>query len=676
MIVPSSFQKILGSCEKNLSRLFSDRFFLWGSFLFVYGYLVFVLVIPMLLQNTMMMWDHAGLYFSVWYEKSYVFPGIFSWNPYFYAGYAHNQFYPPLYPYLATALSYLFPITISLRIMLGVTLLLTPLSFYVCGRSLEFSKGNAAVAMLLMFALLFLFPTTYYGGNLSSTFKIGLVTHAFGMMLFFFYFASLMRAKTSGGFLLPTFLFTGIILSHIIAAVVAGLLLMSFILLYARERLFRRFLYWHIGLTFLLTAFWTLPFLAKQQYMTVIYLANNGNITLFAVFAVIYALCLILWKQFREQNVLFPLALFLLLILACALVGNAFPSFSFHFYRLMYFILLIFPLALLSLTKKSTIVTIVLVVISLILIFTAVPVSPIGPPAMETLPIQYALDGRTFVVASYDEETSPHLLQHMLPLENKIAGVKGLYVESTRNGEYLLNFEKELDEKSLSWGNMIYYLYPAKSDFITKEILPSQLSLFQINYIIISENRSRPEWQYLQEVTRYSANGKEIVYGLYRVGNASLVEVVTKPLQIVSTDTWKEESLEWFFSPAIEQKMLVDEPVPDLLGTENDSVELLGQSVLQDTIKLKVNAGREVPVLVKISYFPNWKAYQNGIPIKIYRVSPDLMMIYGMGEIELRYEELWIDSVSEWLSVVGVIIFCGMWLGSLPKKAVRKKSRN
>ena len=105
MIVPSSFQRMLLFSEKKLSRLFSDRLFCISSFVIVYTVLLFSFIIPLLLQNEMIMWDHAGLYFSVWYEKIYVFPDIFSWNPYFYARYAHTQFYPPLNTYLAAALT-------------------------------------------------------------------------------------------------------------------------------------------------------------------------------------------------------------------------------------------------------------------------------------------------------------------------------------------------------------------------------------------------------------------------------------------------------------------------------------------------------------------------------------------------------------------------------------------
>ncbi|MEK6825236.1 MAG: hypothetical protein AABY00_00445 [Nanoarchaeota archaeon] len=658
MIVPSSFQRMLLFSEKKLSRLFSDRLFCISSFVIVYTVLLFSFIIPLLLQNEMIMWDHAGLYFSVWYEKIYVFPDIFSWNPYFYAGYAHNQFYPPLYTYLAAALSYVFSIVFSLRIMLTITLLLTPISFYVFGKSFGLSKGRSAILMLLMFALLFLFPTSYYGGNFSSTFKIGLVTHAFGMMLFFFYISSLVHARRVGSIILPTFLFTLIILSHIVAAVAAGIVLLSFLFLYAREYKFRTFLYKHITLTFLLTSFWTLPFLAKQQHMTVIHLANNANISLLLAYALGFALFLVLGKKSSEKKVLYPIALYLLIILSATLVGDSISSSPFHYYRLMYFIILMFPLALIFVVKKSTLATVLLAGMALLMIVSATHISPVGPSSMQTFPIQNIGEGRTFVVASYNEESAPHYLQHFLPLKNQIYGIKGLYVESTRNGEYLLNFEKEIDsDGALSWGNFIYHSYLPKNDSLLKEILPAQLGLFQINTIISSEEHAREEWSALGEVARYSTNTKDIVYRAYRVGNASLIEVVKTPLRVVDNASWKEEVLTWFFSSAIREELLVDQRISYIPAEKQDWAEILEQSPRQDFIRFRIHAEHAVPVLIKISYFPNWKAYANGKEIKVYRAAPDLILVYAKGDIELRYESLIIDRMSTWLSLAGLVIF-------------------
>ena len=62
-----------------------------------------------------------------------------------------------------------------------------------------------------------------------------------------------------------------------------------------------------------------------------------------------------------------------------------------------------------------------------------------------------------------------------------------------------------------------------------------------------------------------------------------------------------------------------------------------------------------VPILIKISYFPNWKAYVDGKEAKIYKASPYLMLVYGKGNIELRYEKLLVDWLGIIFTILGVI---------------------
>ncbi|MBM3232792.1 hypothetical protein FJZ18_01345 [Candidatus Pacearchaeota archaeon] len=652
MIVPDHIEGYWNKLDIKIRNWISEKIVIWASFIVVYISILY-LFLPILLDNAMLMWDHAGLYFSVWFEKEYVFPGFFSWNPFFYTGYAHNQFYPPLYTYLASALSYILPITWSLRILFTLTYVLMPLSFYVLARSLKFSKEKAAIAMLLMYSSLFLFPTTYYGGNLSSSINIGLITHAFGMMLFFFYFASLIKARESGKFILPTILFSAIILSHLVAAIVAGFLLLSFTLLYWKEGKFRTFLFKHAGLSFLLTAFWTIPFILKKSYMSIIYLANNGEIGLLAFISILYAVYVI---NAKERESMYPLALCLLFVVALAIIGIAFSGINFHFYRLMYFILLLLPLALLSLYRKSIVISIFILVASLFLILNPGNLNLEGPNQMNLTPISIPIDGRVFVVASYDEETAPHVLQHMLPLENKFFSVKGLYVESTRTGEYILNLEKEIDQKSLTWGAWIYSEYPPNNLSLISEILPYQLNHFNINYAIISDDKARKEWIRIHDVTKYSKYGRTVNYSLYKIGDSRLIEIVDRKLREVSPLSWKELNLQWLFSEGIKEELLVDEAGPQYEKSQNTSLEITEVSKLQDNIKFNVNSAIEVPVLVKISYFPNWKAYQDGREIKIYRASPDFMLVYAKGIVEFKYEETSMDKLSKWMSIIGMII--------------------
>ena len=66
-----------------------------------------------------------------------------------------------------------------------------------------------------------------------ATFIVGLVAHALGMALFFFYAGVLEKCfKERKGVILLSVLFTLIILTHIVAAFAAAMLLISYFIMY------------------------------------------------------------------------------------------------------------------------------------------------------------------------------------------------------------------------------------------------------------------------------------------------------------------------------------------------------------------------------------------------------------------------------------------------------------
>ena len=77
-------------------------------------------------------------------------------------------------------------------------------------------------------------------------------------------------------------------------------------------------------------------------------------------------------------------------------------------------------------------------------------------------------------------------------------------------------------------------------------------------------------------------------------------------------------------------------------------------------ISFSVESDKKAPILIKVSYFPNWKAYENGKETKIYEVSPHLMMVYANGPIELKYEKLFIDWIGILGSLAGLIWVVGI----------------
>ena len=70
-----------------------------------------------------------------------------------------------------------------------------------------------------------------------------------------------------------------------------------------------------------------------------------------------------------------------------------------------------------------------------------------------------------------------------------------------------------------------------------------------------------------------------------------------------------------------------------------------------------IESEEDVPVLVKHSYFPNWKAYSGGRALRVYRTSPNLMLVYGRGDVELVYERSLLEK-----GALAVSVLCALAL--------------
>ena len=68
-----------------------------------------------------------------------------------------------------------------------------------------------------------------------------------------------------------------------------------------------------------------------------------------------------------------------------------------------------------------------------------------------------------------------------------------------------------------------------------------------------------------------------------------------------------------------------------------------------------------IPHLVKVSYFPNWRASGAG---EVYRVAPSLMLVVPtQSEVTLQFGLTWVEVLGAALTVVavvGLLIYGGM----------------
>lgn len=619
------------------------------SFVFVLLYSVFGIILPFILYNNLLAWDTAGLYYSALYHKTNIFPNFIGWNPYFFLGYPQNQFYSPLFSYLTSILSFAMPFNFAFKFVVLLIIILTPISFYLFSRSFNLSKRKSAISMVAMFSLLFIGGNI--GGNWISAFKIGLLTHSFGLMIFFFYASFLNKGLKEKKFVIPSFLFVLLILAHIISAFVGAIYLSSFIICNARDKNKLKFIFKHILLVFLLSAFWTIPFLAKFGYTSAVSIGNLKYVVLLIISFLILT-TITVWKKETDFYPITVFAILTIFLSVLQLITNLIPI---HFYRITLFLLLMLPILIINRFENNYYLFFILLV-SIIFIIVAPPIQSEGVSNMNKLtPINVSFDGRVFIVASI--ETSPHILQNVLPFENNFYAIKGLYVESSKNALFLLNAERLIDNKSIFWGT--HLMINISNNVNYTEILDNQFRLFNINYVIFTDNRFG--WEKLSDIYSFyhfdphRPKLEKQSYSLYRVGNSSLIDVLNYTPRVIGKDYWDDNVFNWLFSDDIKNGILVNEPVPSYIGSGNEDVKILKIDSNYQYINFEVNSTQDVPILIKISEFPNWHAYQDGKRLKIYRASPYLMLIYGKGNIELEYENTWADLAGLILSIIGIV---------------------
>lgn len=626
----------------------SEKLIIFVSFGFVIGYIIFALLIPFILQNGLESWDFPGLKASIEYQKD-ILPKLSDFNPTFFFGYTQNQFYPPLFSYVGALLSYIFSATISLKILFSISLLLLPISFYYFLRGYNLSKEHSAALMLVMFSILFLVNGYSYGGNMDSTFRVGLITHVLGMVFFFFYAGRLNKDYQENKFLFASILFSLAILTHIIAAFACVIYFLANLVsnLHNKNKIGLYFIK-HIGLVFLITAAWILPFIFKINYL------NSQQIGFIdsKILMILVAIWLI-YFLFKENTIFLNLGMFFVGIFLFNFVYIYILKIPIHMYRFYMYLCLLVPLMVYSvISKKYLNRMMVLLIIISVMVIAWNPINTSGVNSKLEITSNYSFDkNERVLVLPKLTEGRVHYLQNEVPELYGFNGVRGLYVESSRNARSAYNLESVLNNKQkYSMGA------PIDSEVIDYNNFSSEKVYAELSYLGINKVIADDQIKYgLQEEELFSIEG--IKDYLYSFNKSEIVEIWTKEIKRVNRSEDKDLQIaNWFLGDNILKETLIMDEFPEYKLNGNENLVLKNISESQKKIEFEINSENNVPVLIKYSYLPNWKAYSNGEEIQIYEVAPSLMMIFSKGEITLEYRMLWMDKIGYLLSAFGIIL--------------------
>ncbi len=634
--------------------------------IFIELFILIALIAPFILHGSLNSQDMPGHLFSAYYTKEHLLPDIIGWNPFFYLGTPQNQFYPPLFTLLTVLLSFMFNIELAFKIVFSAAILLTPISFYYFARKLCFRQGKSAAIMLMMTAILF-GTGEAYGGNFLSSFNAGIVGHALGIPILFFYLGSLQQGFKTKKIANSSVFMALLALSNLFAFAAGIIMSLLFIIFRINKENLTLYLK-HATLSFLLAGFWIFPLLFKIQYSKTLYLPplirlNNILIGLILILAVLYSIFLIFKKKSRD---LYYIAASLLALSAIVFIGLFFHV-GFHFYRLQLIIFLLIPL-LLANSIKNKISFVLIGLISVIIIFEAYPeIDTMGQGNIEIKDVG-RLNGRTLILndRSFGSESSFHAFQNRFVIETGNDAINGLFIQSSLNALILNDIVKIIDNKSMVVLNFQHPLYANLSDLSLNGRIPYYLNLFGINYIVSRDNKLKS-----RVIEKNIITFRNNTYNLYRVGNSSMIEVLNYA-PVAVRENWDKKVVDWVFSEEY-NKIFVDGDVPGYIGTGKEQIGEISKTKNYHKVRFEVKSEHPVPILVKVSYFPNWKAYANGKEIRVYKASPYLMLIYGNGEIELKYEKLLVDRLGYLFTLIGSLAIGCTFFSSFFHHKKRKK---
>ncbi|MFT4304392.1 MAG: hypothetical protein ACMXYG_07535 [Candidatus Woesearchaeota archaeon] len=674
--------------EKRINTLFSwttknikvvNKFQWIIAITILYILLFFRIIIPFFAKNNLQNWDLMGLYFSSWFTSEYLFPNIIGWNPFFFFGYPQNQFYPPLFSYLVSILDLFLSTTTSFKIVFISIIILLPFSFNYFLKSLGLSSQKRLCLVTIMIALLFMFPGEHFGGTFYSAIVVGLIVNLMGVMIFFFYFGSLIRSFDNNKYLLSSFFMSLLVLTHIFAAIAGALLFSSLFI----ENLFRKkqiikiikTSISHIILSFLMVAFWVLPFLANYGYTSSMHIGFNYKIFLFLLVIVLIILYVVTKNNINNA---IPILLFISFISIFSFIVSFYINLPLHLYRFSIYPILLTPVVIILFFKKNNSLLYSFVIFGAL--FTILISSSMYPEGIKDTYIDEfntEIDGRVLILAPYYFQNSLHLLQHQIPLINNVHGVKGLYIESSLNSRYVFSLEYQyLQDSAFIWSGHPYIHNVEINLTNLEKYSKRQFKLLNINYVV-GLNKSQEYWELIQEnvsfynYTDFNNNSNVSIYNLYKVANSSLFEIITKKPKIVNKDDFFNISHTTLFSKEILNNLVVYENIPNYIGKGDENITIIKKSPNHTYFRINVDSDSFVPILFKMSYYPNWKVYQNGNRIKTYEVSPSFILFYGYGEIEIKYENTLINKISNIISIISWLLF----LALVTKKQILKKQK-
>ena len=410
-----------------------------------------ILVVIPFSKSTLHYADAVGHTYSAKFVRENLFPTASGWNPTQALGYPHNQFYPPLFSWLVALLSLLIPLETAVKLIISLALLSLPLSGYLFARSLIHNKNQALLFTTLSLVFLslpsFWFAETHLGVNIDSLFEVGFLANTLSLPLLLIY-CSRVPVLTEKRTILPSILLALLILTHFIAGIIGVLYTLSWAVI-NKKRI--KTCTKHYILSFMLTAFWSIPFVQTIQYSSSGLIPLRINTIFIGTILATCALLIYLFRSHKNEN-LMQLGLFSLMILTFILLIHIFLI-GFHTYRLVFiFYILNILLFSMSLMIKKRALYVIIILAILTMNFYINP--PFYAEQENEIP-NITNVTRLFSLSSKSQDLQPQVLWYLLQEKNNIELDSTTYKESALHTKQINELLALLSKEPVYWGTTV-----------------------------------------------------------------------------------------------------------------------------------------------------------------------------------------------------------------------------
>lgn len=661
--------------------------------------------LPFLQSSKFLVADQIGHVFATTYMRDHLLPDISGWNPFQNLGYPQGSHYPPLVQYLVAILSYIlkFDITDIYKWLIVLTLLSLPWAIFYFVKKLSNSISKNSLieySVVIVTFLSFIFLPSTFGGSLKSVFQTGLINNFYTIPILYLYLGLLLRIlgdeKRKLSYILLGLILSVLILSHLVSGLVAAVI--TAVLIAYKIFKERKWNYIIIPLTsILLTAFYVIPYILHSRYLTASKPVISSLPYSLGVLILGVVLGIVSYKLKKKSLLLFiiPAILLSLIPLSDALIYrfegvtsfgilNAYRILPFSFFIIIPIFTYIFVNYLSNKlnTKILKFGYIVIVLLGLFLVgYNRLELTDKGKIDnvnifTSSLPSNYIDLTSRYDVWDYHRVPSMNLSSLKYPNFS----LTGQFEESSYLNHFAMSLKTNIDSS-------------VKSDKVSKrvyieDLIPSKTKiemsndLFNIGSYIILNSNDETLCNNAQPLT--NAKLKYNSSGVYKYRNDTYYICDEKSpilsdinvyegneiFKSVEKPRWNSEVIKWWQDD--DTKILVEEYKEDLEKGSNklDVKTRLNWDKDYQSFKFNIPVESEKWTLVKVQFNPRWKAYSDNKQLKVYRVSPSMMLVKAKGEVVFRYQ---FENYEIILKYIALITLLSITLYSIYYKFLKKR---